>query len=109
MGLQRIACRPGAETLRYGGNTCGVEVRLDSGHALILNAGTRIRALGVAIGRAPVEELHILLTHLHLDHPQGLGFFRSLFRPGVDVYLWGPASPVQSLDYRVEENGRTLV
>ena len=45
--------------------------------------------------------MHILLTHLHLDHLQGLGFFRPLFRPGADVHIWGPASPVQSLAERI--------
>ena len=45
--------------------------------------------------------LHILLTHLHLDHLQGLGFFRPLFRPDLDVHLWGPSSPVQSLADRI--------
>jgi phosphoribosyl 1,2-cyclic phosphodiesterase len=100
-GCRGSVAAPGAETLRYGGNTSCVEVQLDSGHALILDAGTGMRALGVAIDRDPVGELHILLTHLHLDHLQGLGFFRPLFRAGVDVHLWGPASPVQSLADRI--------
>jgi ribonuclease BN (tRNA processing enzyme) len=36
-----------------------------------------------------------------MDHLQGLGFFRPLFRPGAEVHLWGPASPVQSLEERI--------
>jgi ribonuclease BN (tRNA processing enzyme) len=48
----------------------------------------------------PVE-LHIMLTHLHLDHLQGLGFFRPLFAPGLDIQLWGPSSPVQHLSERI--------
>jgi phosphoribosyl 1,2-cyclic phosphodiesterase len=100
-GCRGSLAAPGPETLRYGGNTSCVEVRLDGGSTLVLDAGTGIRALGVAINRDPVDELHILLTHLHLDHLQGLGFFRPLFRPGADVHLWGPASPVQSLADRI--------
>jgi phosphoribosyl 1,2-cyclic phosphodiesterase len=100
-GCRGSLAAPGAGTLRYGGNTSCVEVRLDAGPRLILDAGTGLRALGVAIDRDPVEELHILLTHLHLDHVQGLGFFRPLFRRGVDVHIWGPASPVQSLADRI--------
>jgi len=46
-------------------------------------------------------EMHILLTHLHLDHLQGLGFFRPLFSPGLDIHIWGPASPVQHLSERI--------
>jgi phosphoribosyl 1,2-cyclic phosphodiesterase len=99
-GCRGSLAAPGPETLRYGGNTSCVEVRL-AGSTLVLDAGTGIRALGVAIDREPVDELHILLSHLHLDHLQGLGFFRPLFRPGVDVHVWGPASPVQSLADRI--------
>jgi len=100
-GCRGSLAAPGADTVRYGGNTSCIEVRLASGPRLILDAGTGMRALGVAIDRDPVDELHILLTHLHLDHLQGLGFFRPLFRPDVDVHLWGPASPVQSLADRI--------
>ena len=101
MGLPRVAGGAGADTVRYGGNTSCVEVRLDSGPMLVLDAGTGMRPLGVAIDQDPVDELHIMLTHLHMDHLQGLGFFRPLFRPGVDMHIWGPASPVQSLADRI--------
>jgi phosphoribosyl 1,2-cyclic phosphodiesterase len=100
-GCRGSLAAPGADTIRYGGNTSCVEVRLHSGPRLVLDAGTGMRALGVAIDRQPVDEVHVLLTHLHLDHLQGLGFFRPLFRPGVDMHVWGPASPVQSLADRI--------
>jgi phosphoribosyl 1,2-cyclic phosphodiesterase len=100
-GCRGSLAAPGPDTVRYGGNTSCVEVRLNSGPTLVLDAGTGMRPLGVAIDHDPVDELHILLTHLHMDHLQGLGFFRPLFRPGVDVHVWGPASPVQSLADRI--------
>ncbi|HMG28168.1 MAG TPA: MBL fold metallo-hydrolase [Acidimicrobiia bacterium] len=100
-GCRGSLAAPGPETLRYGGNTSCIEVGLDGGSTLVLDAGTGMRPLGVAIDRPEVDELHILLTHLHLDHLQGLGFFRPLFRPGVDVHIWGPPSPVQSLADRI--------
>lgn len=87
--------------MRYGGNTSCVEVRLSSGHALVLDAGTGMRPLGVSMQGNLPEELHILLTHLHLDHLQGLGFFRPLFLPGLDIHIWGPTSPVQHLSERI--------
>jgi phosphoribosyl 1,2-cyclic phosphodiesterase len=43
----------------------------------------------------------VLLSHLHLDHLQGLGFFRPLFDPDVRVHLWGPPSPVHTLEARI--------
>ena len=100
-GSRGSLATPGPDTVRYGGNTSCVEVRLEDGPALVLDAGTGMRALGVLMEDEPVDELHILLTHLHLDHLQGLGFFRPLFRRGVDVHIWGPASPVQSLADRI--------
>jgi phosphoribosyl 1,2-cyclic phosphodiesterase len=100
-GCRGSLAAPGADTIRYGGNTSCLEVQLESGHTLVLDAGTGLRALGVAMGTEPADELHILLTHLHLDHLQGLGFFRPLFVAGAEVHVWGPASPVQSLAERI--------
>jgi phosphoribosyl 1,2-cyclic phosphodiesterase len=91
---------PGPETTRYGGNTSCVELTLSDGSALILDAGTGIRALGLAMSHDQ-QRIHILLTHLHLDHIQGLMFFRPLFRPGCEVTIWGPASPEASLCDRI--------
>jgi phosphoribosyl 1,2-cyclic phosphodiesterase len=96
----RGVATPGADTVRYGGNTSCIEVTLDSGHRIVLDAGTGMRPLGVQIN-GDGRELHIMLTHLHLDHLQGLGFFRPLFDPDLEVHLWGPASPVQSLEERI--------
>jgi ribonuclease BN (tRNA processing enzyme) len=76
-------------------------VLLDSGHVLVLDAGTGMRPLGVTMQQEMPAELHILLTHLHLDHLQGLGFFRPLFTPGIDIHIWGPTSPVQGLADRI--------
>jgi phosphoribosyl 1,2-cyclic phosphodiesterase len=91
---------PGPETMRYGGNTSCVEVTLSDGSTLILDAGTGIRNLGLALPRAQ-RPIHILLTHLHLDHIQGLMFFSPLFRPESEIVVWGPASPEASLRERV--------
>jgi phosphoribosyl 1,2-cyclic phosphodiesterase len=92
---------PGPETVRYGGNTSCVEVRLADGTALVLDAGTGIRPLGLQLEAESVGEVHLLLSHLHMDHLQGLGFFRPLFRPDVEVHVWGPPSTVQSLEDRI--------
>ena len=90
---------PGPETLRYGGNTSCVQVTLDDGTMLVLDAGTGIRNLGIALARP--SELHILLTHLHLDHIQGLMFFAPAFRPRSKIVIWGPASAEASLRDRI--------
>jgi phosphoribosyl 1,2-cyclic phosphodiesterase len=81
---------PGADYLRYGGNTSCVQVTLEDGTTVVLDAGTGIRPLGLELPR-PDRPLHILLTHLHLDHIQGLMFFAPLFMPDVEVVIWGPS------------------
>jgi len=90
-GTRGSLASPGPETVRYGGNTACVEIRDSSGGLIILDAGTGIRRLGATL--ADVRTVHLLLTHLHLDHLQGLGFFAPLFRPEVEVHIWGPPSP----------------
>ena len=91
---------PGPETIRYGGNTSCVGVTLSDGSLLALDAGTGIRSLGLALADEPAR-LHILLTHLHLDHIQGLVFFAPAFRPQTEIVIWGPASPEASLRDRI--------
>ncbi|HET9719922.1 MAG TPA: MBL fold metallo-hydrolase [Solirubrobacteraceae bacterium] len=91
---------PGPDTMRYGGNTSCVELTLSDGSTLILDAGTGIRDLGAAIPETD-QPIHILLTHLHMDHIQGLMFFAPLFRPKAEIYIWGPTSAEASLRDRV--------
>jgi phosphoribosyl 1,2-cyclic phosphodiesterase len=91
---------PGPETTRYGGNTSCVEVRGRDGSVVVLDAGTGIRRLGPAIG-PEVRRIDLLLTHLHLDHIEGLGFFAPLFRRGLEVHVWGPASTTLDLRARL--------
>ncbi len=91
---------PGTETARYGGNTSCVEVRGTDGTALVLDAGTGIRRLGVALPRS-LPRVDVLLTHLHMDHIQGLGFFAPLYNPESEVHIWGPASTTLHLRNRL--------
>jgi phosphoribosyl 1,2-cyclic phosphodiesterase len=87
---------PGPETMRYGGNTSCVELTLSDGSTLILDAGTGIRNLGLALPHVE-QPIHILLTHLHLDHIQGFMFFAPVFRADSEIVIWGPPSPQGSL------------
>jgi phosphoribosyl 1,2-cyclic phosphodiesterase len=87
--------------MRYGGNTSCVEVRLSSGRVVILDAGTGIRELGVQLMREGVTRIDLLLTHLHVDHLEGLGTFAPIWSPDVELHIWGPASPVASLAERI--------
>ena len=88
----------GPDTEKYGGNTSCASVVYDD-HVLVLDGGTGIRQCGNAVSRH--KRIDILLTHLHLDHIQGLGFFMPLFDPSKEVHIWGPASSSQSLFSRI--------
>jgi phosphoribosyl 1,2-cyclic phosphodiesterase len=100
-GTRGSLAAPGADTARYGGNTSCVEVCCEDGHALVLDAGTGIRLLGTALMQKKLRRVDLLLTHLHMDHIQGLGFFAPLYVPGLEVHLWGPPSSTMSLRTRL--------
>lgn len=101
-GARGSVAAPGPETTRYGGNTSCVQVTLDDGTILVLDAGTGIRSLGLALADVdPPPLIHILLTHLHLDHIQGLMFFAPCFQSKAQIVIWGPAAPEASLEERI--------
>jgi phosphoribosyl 1,2-cyclic phosphodiesterase len=91
---------PNKHMLGYGGNTSCVEVTLADGTEIILDAGTGIRELAAA--RIPhASTVQILLTHLHLDHIQGLLFFGPFFDPTSEITVYGPPAPGPNLDQRL--------
>ena len=74
----------------YGGNTPCVEVMAPGGTRFILDCGTGIRMLGKNLvaqanrrgsdqGNSGTEA-HILVTHYHWDHIQGIPFFHPFFQ-----------------------------
>jgi len=82
---------PGRATVRYGGQTSCVEVRTASGTAVILDAGTGLRALGQKLARechGVGGRHHILLSHVHWDHIQGLPFFEPAYISGTTVEVY---------------------
>jgi phosphoribosyl 1,2-cyclic phosphodiesterase len=100
-GCRGSLAAPGAETLQYGGNTSCLEVELEDGTVLVVDAGTGIRQLGIELAGRPRRPLHLLLSHLHLDHIEGLGFFAPLWIDGQELHIWGPPSPVAGLASRL--------
>lgn len=89
-GCRGSLATPGETTRRYGGNTPSVEVRSAAEELVILDAGTGIRNLGLSLPADESPEHHLLLTHMHLDHVEGLGFFRPIFNPRCTITIWGP-------------------
>jgi phosphoribosyl 1,2-cyclic phosphodiesterase len=71
------------DTWRYGGNTPCLELTAPDGTHFILDCGTGMRMLGNRWTRAHGNngiEAHILVTHYHWDHIQGIPFFNPFFQ-----------------------------
>ncbi len=98
-GTRGSIASAGPETILYGGNTSCVELEGRDGTIVILDAGTGVRRVGDTY-REP-RRLDILLTHLHMDHIQGLGFFAPFFHDDFEVHIWGPPSTTQGLRTRL--------
>jgi len=93
-GVRGSIPTPGPKTVKYGGNTTCIEIRTSQNDLLILDAGTGIHALAQTLLKEKSLVAHILITHTHWDHIQGLPFFLPLFNPNNEVYLYGGLDPV---------------
>ena len=90
-GVRGSIPAPGPETVRYGGNTACVELRLGD-EVLILDAGSGLRRLGLLLMDEMAEKpLHttLLISHTHWDHIQGLPFFRPAYTSKNQVRILG--------------------
>jgi phosphoribosyl 1,2-cyclic phosphodiesterase len=83
---------PGKQTNRYGGNTSCVEVCPEEGPRIIIDAGTGIRRLGKELMQAEHGRgegvAHLLISHTHWDHIQGMPFFAPLYQRGNRLYVY---------------------
>ena len=99
-GTRGSIAKAGPTTLRYGGNTSCVEVSSDAGTVVVLDCGTGAHGLGEDLmarrGDAPIEG-HLLISHTHWDHIQGLPFFAPLFQPNGSWHIYGPRGLAGSL------------
>jgi phosphoribosyl 1,2-cyclic phosphodiesterase len=91
-GTRGSISTPGSSTKKYGGNTPCVSVQYGES-AVVLDAGTGIRPLGLELARrlktSPPSPQHILLSHTHWDHIQGLPFFEPAYMPGAELIIYG--------------------
>src|SRR3546814_19718527 len=84
--FRSVPC-PGAEFVRYGGNTSCLEVRCDP-HLLLLDGGTGLRALGGALNSEEPLDADLFFTPSHIAHINGIPFFPALFNPATRLRLW---------------------
>jgi ribonuclease BN (tRNA processing enzyme) len=97
-GTRGSIATPGPHTLRYGGNTSCTEVQSSAGTLVILDMGTGATVLGRELmARGEPSRGHILISHTHWDHIQGIPFFAPLFVPGFEWDIYGPRGLHQGL------------
>jgi phosphoribosyl 1,2-cyclic phosphodiesterase len=100
-GVRDQISAPGKETIRYGGNTSCVEIRVGN-KCLIFDGGTGLRVLGNNLLKAMPVEAYIFFTHCHWDSIQGIPFFVPAFIPGNCFHIYGAeASNGSSMEQRL--------
>jgi phosphoribosyl 1,2-cyclic phosphodiesterase len=91
-GVRGSIASPGSHTVRYGGNTSCVEMRV-GGKLLIFDGGTGLRELGLKLLSEMPLEAAMFFTHSHWDHIQGFPFFAPAFAPGNKIDIYGAIAP----------------
>jgi phosphoribosyl 1,2-cyclic phosphodiesterase len=103
-GVRGSIPTPGRHTVRYGGNTPCVELRLSNDHLVILDAGSGIRNLGDHLMSAGESvKAYLLITHPHWDHIQGFPFFKPAFISGNELTIMGTERPEKRLNEIIAE------
>lgn len=101
-GVRGSIPSPGADTVRYGGNTSCVEIRV-AGKRFIFDAGTGLRNLGKTLEMSMPIDISMFFTHYHWDHIQGLPFFNPLFCAGNHIHVYGQV-PQEVQPMKLEEH-----
>jgi len=91
-GVRGSIPSPGNETIRYGGNTSCIEMRV-GGKRLIFDGGTGLRILGKSLQSHPPLEAYMFFTHYHWDHIQGVPFFAPAFDADNCLHIHGAVPP----------------
>jgi len=101
-GVRGSVPSPGKETSYFGGNTTCVTV--ESGSTLIIiDGGTGIRNVSSVVEKNSLKNIHIILTHYHWDHLQGLPFFLPLFNPSINIDIYGKRNVSKVLSTQMKQ------
>lgn len=79
----------GPEFLRFGGNTCCLEIHYEEDF-VILDSGTGICPLGEKLSQESTKKLSLFLSHTHWDHITGFPFFKPIYQSKSEMDLWTP-------------------
>lgn len=105
-GVRGSIPSPGPSTVRYGGNTPCVSVRLENGELIIVDCGTGARNLGISLLAGAFGKgqgaASMLLSHAHWDHIQGFPFFGPFYVPGNSFTIYGGSKSSRLLEEVLE-------
>jgi phosphoribosyl 1,2-cyclic phosphodiesterase len=89
---------PSRDTVRYGGNTTCLEIRLNDGTLIVIDAGSGLRNLGrhLLTEQNPTE-MYLFLTHAHWDHLMGFPFFEPAYFSRYTIHVRGGPRAKRSL------------
>jgi phosphoribosyl 1,2-cyclic phosphodiesterase len=92
LGTRGSIPSPGKYTVKYGGNTTCIDLTLNSGKKIIIDAGSGMRVLSNEILAEKINHINLFLTHSHWDHIQGFPFFIPIYIPTFSIKIFA-ASP----------------
>jgi len=91
-GARGTVPTPHPDQLRFGGHTSCLAAELADPDYVILDCGSGLRLLGEELARARTgrpTRFHVFLSHYHLDHVEGLPYFRPLYDPDNAFVFYG--------------------
>ena len=92
LGTRGSIPTPGKYTVKYGGNTTCLDITLNNGKKIIVDAGSGMRVLSEEILKEKIKHINLFLTHSHWDHIQGFPFFIPIYIPNFSIKIFA-ASP----------------
>lgn len=105
-GVRGTIPTPFPDRLGYGGNTTCLASRLGEDEYLLLDCGSGARRLGHEIvtrrGRGPTR-IHLLMSHYHFDHLEGLPLFNPLYDPNTTLRIHGVPPADRTLRATLEQ------
>lgn len=93
-GSRPIGASESSPFAKYGGDTTCMGITFDDGTIVSLDAGSAFwkwpYTLNTLMGKEAPFDMHLLLSHYHLDHTMGLAQSEFMFNKGNSINIYGP-------------------